>query len=165
MTEKNEEERVRAGLSESEMQANFLRLVFAGDEARLITFRTEIQHVIPAEVAVVVRGSSATGVRWEDGAPFDADGPGTSDIDLTLVGAEAIKWFTPEGFYIAEMHSKPLSDERPDVAPSLVPLRNQLSAMTGRPVNIQATRDWIMFVREYLMGQPWFTLIGKVASS
>jgi hypothetical protein len=27
-----------------------------------------------------------TGFRWKDGATFDADGPGTSDLDLTLVG-------------------------------------------------------------------------------
>jgi hypothetical protein len=31
-------------------------------------------------------------------------------------------------------------------------------------VNIQGTRDWIMFVREHLMGQPYLTLIGKVES-
>ena len=27
----------------------------------------------------MLRGSAVTGVRWQDGAPFDADGPGTSD--------------------------------------------------------------------------------------
>ena len=36
--------------------------------------------------------------------------------------------------------------------------------MVGRPVNIQGTRDWIMFVREHVMGQPYLTLCGKVES-
>ena len=30
--------------------------------------------------------------------------------------------------------------------------------MVGRPVNIQGTRDWIMFFREHVMGQPYLTL-------
>jgi hypothetical protein len=34
--------------------------------------------------------------------------------------------------------------------------------MVGRPVNIQGTRDWVMFVREHLMNQPYLTLIGKL---
>jgi len=35
-------------------------------------------------------------------------------------------------------------------------------SMVSRPVDIQGTRDWVMFVREYLMGQPYLTLIGKL---
>ncbi len=60
------------------------------------------------------------------------------------------------------MHSKPLSDQHPDVAPRLVPLRRHLMELVGRPVNIQGTRDWIMFVREHVMGQPYLTLFGRV---
>jgi hypothetical protein len=33
--------------------------------------------------------------------------------------------------------------------------------MVGRPVNIQATRDFVMYVRENLFGQPYLTLIEK----
>jgi hypothetical protein len=51
-----------------------------------------------------------------------------------------------------------------DTAAVLVPLRRRLMDMVGRPVNIQGTRDWIMFVREHVMGQPYLTLIGKVES-
>ena len=109
-----------------------------------------------------MRGSSVTGIRWEDGTPFDAEGPGTSDLDLTLVGGEVVDWFDPGAFYIPGVHSMPLCDENPDVAPRLVELRNELTAMVGRPVNIQATKDWIMFLRERLMGQPYLTLIGKL---
>ena len=160
MTESNET--TRAGLSESEMRGNFLNLVFLGDPVRFETFTTLLTEALPADVAAVVRGSSVTGRLWEDGAPFDVEGPGTSDIDLTLVGSAVIEWFLPHGFYIADIHSKPLCEKDPDIAPTLVPLRDKLSALAGRPVNIQATRNWIMFFREYLMGQPYLTLIGKV---
>lgn len=158
----DEEEKVRAGLSESEMRDNVVRLAFGGDRARYDEFCEVLRQAVPPGVAVVLRGSSVTGTRWEDGAPFDVEGPGTSDLDLTLVGGDIIGHYLEHGFYIAGVHSKPLSDKDPDIAPSLVSLRARLSAMVGRPVNIQGTRDWIMFVREYLMGQPYLTLIGKV---
>lgn len=157
-----EQEEVRAGLSETEMRETLVRLVFGGDTARLDEFLVVLTLALPPDSAAVLRGSSITGTRSGDGAPFDADGPGTSDLDLTLVGGPVVDWFTPEGFYIAGVHSKPLSEKDPDIAPGLVPLRDQLSAMVGRPVNIQGTRDWIPFVREYLMGQPYLTLVGKL---
>jgi len=49
----------------------------------------------------------------------------------------------------------------PDIAPDLVPLRQQLMAMVNRPVNIQATRDIVMYLRGELIGQPYHTLIEK----
>jgi hypothetical protein len=162
MSAGREEEVVRAGLSEEEMRANLLRLAFDGDEAKLQRFLAELVVVLPKDTAGVMRGSSVTGVRWEDGAPFDAEGPGTSDLDLTLVGGEVVQWFDPDAFYISGVHSKPLCDENPDAAPRLVPLRATLTELVGRPVNIQATKDWIMFLREHLMGQPYLTLIGKI---
>ena len=82
---------------------------------------------------MVLRGSAVTGVRWKDGAPFDADGPGTSDLDLTLVGDEVLQHFKLTGFYVPGVHTMPLSDEDPDIAPALVPLREQLMDMVGRP--------------------------------
>ena len=86
----------------------------------------------------MLRGSAVTGRRWKDGAPFDAEGPGTSDLDLTLVGDEVIEFFKVTGFFVPGVHSRPLSDDDPDIAPDLVPLREQLMAMVKRPVNIQA---------------------------
>lgn len=149
-------------LSASEMRDNLVRLAFGGDELKLQEFCTHLARALPADTAGVMRGSSVTGIRWEDGTPFDAAGPGTSDLDLTLVGGEVVNWFDPSAFYIPGVHSMPLCDEKPDVAPALVTLRNELTAMVGRPVNIQATKDWIMFLRERLMGQPYLTLIGKI---
>jgi len=151
-----------AVLSASEMRENLVRLAFGGDELKLQEFCTQLARLLPADTAGVMRGSSVTGVRWEDGSPFDADGPGTSDLDLTLVGGEVVDWFDPDAFYIPGVHTMPLCDENPHVAPRLVELRKELTAMVGRPVNIQATKDWIMFLRERLMGQPYLTLIGKL---
>jgi len=42
-----------------------------------------------------------------------------------------------------------------------VPLRERLMDMVGRPVNIQATRDFVMYVRGELLGQPYLVLIEK----
>ena len=149
-------------LSDDELRERIVRLGFRGDHGRFEMFIGALREALPADVTVVVRGSVVIGVRWEDGAPFDADGPGTSDLDLTLVGGEVVDWFHPDEFYIPGVHSKPLNEERLHAAPSLVPLRQTLTRLVGRPVNIQATKDWVMFVREHLMGQPYLTLIGKL---
>jgi hypothetical protein len=156
-----EGETVRAGMTESEMRDNVIRLAFGGDPARYEEFCRTLREEIPPGTAAVLRGSAVTGVRHSDNAPFDSDGPGTSDLDVTLVGAEAVAFYRLTGFFIPKIHSRPVSEEDPDIAPDLVPLRERLMKMVGRPVNIQGTRDWIMFVREHVMGQPYLTLCGK----
>ena len=120
-----------------------------------------VRAAIPEGTAVVLRGSAVTGQRWDDGAPFDADGPGTSDLDLTLVGDQVIELFKVTGFFVPGVHSRPVSEEDPEIAPDLIPLRQRLMAMVGRPVNIQATRDFVMYLRGDLLGQPYLTLIQK----
>jgi len=154
-----------AGMSETEMRANAIRLAFGGDEQRLEEFCAVLREWLPPGAAAVLRGSSVTGFRWEDGAPFDAAGPGTSDLDLTFVGEPVLAWFLPHGFYIPDLHTMPLGDDHHDISPALLPLRRRLVDMVGRPVNIQGTRSWIMFVREYVMRQPYLTLVGKLESS
>jgi hypothetical protein len=152
-------------MSEAEMRERVIRLAFGGDEARLNEFCEVVRRAIPEETAVVLRGSAVTGERWKDGTPFDGDGPGTSDLDLTLVGTEILGEYILDGFYVPGIHTKPLSDKDPDIAPSLVPLREKLVGMVKRPVNIQATRDFVMQLRGDWMGQPYLTLIGKVGES
>jgi hypothetical protein len=146
-------------LTDAEKRANVVRLAFGGDEERLNDFLRVLRQEIPPGTAVVLRGSAVTGRRFKDDAPFDADGPGTSDLDVTLVGDQAIGLFTVTGFFIPGVHSRPLSDEDPDIAPGLVPLRETLMVMTGRPVNIQATRRAAMKFRGDTLGQPYVTLI------
>ena len=158
----HESKETRTELTDEEKRANVIRLVFGGDPARFQEFCNEVAAILPPDASAVIRGSSVTGVRYEDGAPFDADGPGTSDVDLTLVGASVLDWYTSGGYYIPGVHSKPLSDEHPDVAPALVSLREKLSRMAGRPVNIQGTRDWSMFVKEVVLGEACLTVVGKL---
>ncbi len=146
------------------MRNNVVDLVFGGDKDRLEAFCDAVRTKLPASTSAVLRGSAVSGVRWKDGAPFDADGPGTSDLDLTLVGPDLLELYSLDGFFVPGVHSKPLSDDDPDIAPALVPLREQLIAMVGRPVNIQVTRDIVMFLRGDLLGQPYLTLVEKAGA-
>jgi hypothetical protein len=148
-------------LTEAEKRENVIRLAFAGDAARLDAFVEAIQRAIPENTGVVLRGSAVTGFRWKDGAAFDADGPGTSDLDLTLVGHRILEYFIFDGFFVPGVHSRPLSDQDRDIAPALVPLREELMVMVNRPVNIQGTRDFVMYLRGELLGQPYLTLVEK----
>ena len=72
-------------LSEEAMRQNVIRLAFDGDEDLFQEFCDLVHVAVPPGTTAVLRGSSITGERYADGAPFDADGPGTSDLDLTLV--------------------------------------------------------------------------------
>jgi hypothetical protein len=146
------------------MRANVIRLAFGGDEAAFNEFCTIVRQSVPEAHAAVLRGSAVTGFRFGDQAPFDADGPGTSDLDLTLVGADVLRYYTANGYWIPGIHSRPLSEEDPDIAPELVPLRQRLMAMVRRPVNIQGTRDWVQYMRGDILGQPYLTLFGSIES-
>lgn len=148
-------------LSDEQKRDNVIRLAFDRDETKYQEFCDAIRAAIPDGTTVVLRGSAVTGERWKDRAPFDADGPSTSDLDLTLVGDEAIKLFKLTGFFVPGLHSRPVSDDDPDIAPDLVPLRDRLMSLVGRPVNIQATREIVQQVRGDLLGQPYFVLMEK----
>ena len=152
-------------LTEVEKRTNVLRLAFGGDEEKFEEFLRVVRQEIPHGTGVVLRGSAVTGQRWNDGAPFDVDGPGTSDLDVTLVGDGVIGLFTVTGFFVPGVHSRPLSDDDPNIAPDLVPLRETLMTMTGRPVNIQATRKAAMKFRGETLGQPYLTLIENTEES
>ena len=156
-------EKVQGGLTETEKRDNVIRLAFGGSEEKFDEFVRVIREEIPEETTVVLRGSAVTGTRYKDGAPFDADGPGTSDLDLTLVGDAVIGLFTVTGFFVPGVHSRPLSDEDPKIAPDLVPLRETLITMTGRPVNIQASREMVLKLRGDILDQPYLTIIDKTA--
>lgn len=153
-------------LTNDQKRDTVIRLAFGGSKQKFDEFVEAVRQAIPPGTGVVLRGSVVTGARWKDGAPFDRDGPGTSDLDLTLVGGdEVIGLFKVTGFWVPGFNSRPLSDEDPDIAPDLVPLRARLIAMVNRPVNIQAARDVVLYLRGELGGQPYLVLIDKAGDA
>ena len=144
----------------AEKLSRVLELAFGNDRSKFDAFCSIIKDSVPEAHAAVLRGSVITGIRYVDGAPFDADGAGSSDLDLTLVGADVLRYYS--AFWIPGMHSKPLSDDDPDIAPELIPLRKRLIGLVGRPVNIQATRDWVQNFRGDIMHQPYLIVFGEI---
>ena len=165
MATPGDEAKVQGGLSEDEKRQNVLRLAFQGRQDLLDEFCGAIEETIPPGTTVVLRGSAVSGQRWKDSAPFDADGPGTSDLDLTLVGDGALVFFKPSGYFVPGVHTRPLSDDDPDIAPDLVPLRRALMNLVKRPVNIQASREIVIQFRGDLMDQPYLVLFEKPGGS
>ena len=136
-----------------------IRLAFGGDSRRFDEFVKALAEETPPGAQVILRGSAVTGHKWKSGDPFDADGPGTSDLDVTFVGGDMVTLFRE--FHISGIHSAPLSDAHPFASPALGPLRKRLCAMTGRPVNLQATTSLVQFVRDVVMSQPYVVLLKK----
>jgi hypothetical protein len=135
------------------------RLVFSGDRLRYDEFVRVISEATPDGVEVILRGSAVTGHKFGSDEPFDADGPGTSDLDVTFVGGDMVTLFRE--FHIPEVHSVPLSEEHPFASPALAPLRKRLGAMTQRAVNLQATTSLVQYVRDVTMDQPYLVLLKK----
>jgi hypothetical protein len=146
-------------LSQEAIRERVTRLAFGGDPKRFDEFVRLLQEVTPAGAEVILRGSAVTGHKWRSDEPFDADGPGTSDLDVTFVGGSMITLFRE--FHIPEIHSVPLSEAHPFASPALGGLRKQLCAMTQRPVNLQATTSLVQFVRDVVMDQPYLVLLKK----
>jgi hypothetical protein len=150
-------------MDETTLRENAIRLAFGGDPHAFDEFCRTVREGVPEADCAVLRGSAVTGMRHSDNAPFDADGPGTSDLDLTLVGADVLRYYILTGYFIPGIHTRPLCDKDPDIAPDLVPLRERLMGMVKRPVNIQASRDWFQVMRGELFDQPYLTLFGSVS--
>jgi hypothetical protein len=146
-------------MSEEELRARIVKLGFGGDGQRFESFCETLREGLPGGTGVALRGSVVTSERWEDGAPFDADGQGTSDLDVTLIGSKVMEYWLEDAFYIPGLHTKPLGDKDPLIAPGLNPLRESLQKLARRPVNFQATSNLVLFTRDVLLSQPYFTLI------
>jgi hypothetical protein len=145
--------------SEHEIRDRVIKLAFGDDPRRFEEFLRVLGDATPDGVDVILRGSAITGHKFENGAPFDADGPGTSDLDVTFVGGDMVMLFRE--FHIPAVHSVPLSDEHPFASPTLGPLRDRLCKMTGRPVNLQATTSLVQSLRDATMDQPYLVLLRK----
>jgi hypothetical protein len=135
------------------------RLAFGNDPKRYDEFVSVLSEATPDGVDVILRGSAVTGHKWGSDEPFDGEGPGTSDLDVTFVGGDMVMLF--HEFHIPGIHSVPLSEEHPYASSALGPLRVRLCEMTKRAVNLQATTSFVQFVRDVTMDQPYLVLVKK----
>lgn len=146
-------------MNEEQVEQRIIRLAFDGDTLRYREFCAKLKSGLPEGTGVALRGSVVTNKRWEDGEPFDANGRGTSDLDVTLVGTKVMEYWNEAAFYIPALHTKPLCDEDPAIAPALNPLREDLQRLARRPVNFQATANLILYARDVLFDEPYYTVI------
>ena len=146
-------------LTDEQIRERIIRLAFAGERPRFERFCARLRAGLPRGTGIVLRGSALTNERWEDGSPFDSLGKGTSDLDITLVGRDVMECWVEDEFYIPGLHTKPLGDECPEIAPALNALREELQRIARRPVHFQATANLILYARDVLFNQPYFTLI------
>lgn len=146
-------------MTDAEILERIIELGFDGDPSHFESFCERLRAGLPAGTGVALRGSVVTNEKYKDGRPFDADGKGTSDLDVTLIGSQAMDCWDKDEFYIPALHTKPLGDKAPHIAPSLNPLREDLQSMVKRPVNFQATANIVLFVRDVLLDEPYHIII------
>jgi len=146
-------------MSDMEVRARIVTLAFGGDERLFIAFYRKLQQGLPEGTGIILRGSVVTNKRHEDGTPYDSQGTGTSDLDVTLVGKKVMEAWAADAFYIPSLHTKPLCDKDPNIAPSLEPLRESLQKLVGRPVNFQATSSLVLYGRDVLFGEPYHVVV------
>jgi hypothetical protein len=146
-------------MTDEQTEERIIRLAFDGDALKYREFCAKLKSGLPEGTGVALRGSVVTNKRFEDGKPFDADGRGTSDLDVTLIGDKVMEFWNEDAFYIPALHTKPLCDEDAAVAPALNPLRQELQKLAGRPVNFQATANIILYSRDVLFNEPYCTVI------
>ncbi len=145
--------------TDQDTEERIVRLAFDGDALRFREFKAKLKAGLPGGTSVALRGSVVTNKKWADGRPFDADGRGTSDLDVTLIGDKVMEFWNDDAYYIPALHTKPLCDEDPGVAPALNALREELQQIAGRPVNFQATANIILYSRDVLFDEPYCVVI------
>jgi hypothetical protein len=165
MTDRPIEPKDAYQMTPNEIHARIVTLAFDGDERLFIAFYRKLQQGLPEGTGIVLRGSVVTNKRHEDGGAFDSLGKGTSDLDVTLVGSKVMEAWSPEAYYIPALHTKPLCDKDPDIAPSLNPLRESLQKLVGRPVNFQATSSLVLYGRDVLFGEPYYVIVDAGADA
>lgn len=134
-----------------------LRRAFRGDPDVYRRF-LETLRTATGDADIVLRGSAVTGESYREREAFDAHGPGSSDLDLVLVGKDAFRHWVPSAYYLRGVNTIPSSDRTPWVAPELERARRAAQSLVGRPVNIQAMARWFLELRAIMQGQPHVTL-------
>lgn len=149
-----------AGSEEPELLDAAVARAFDGDASRFGRFMALLQDAVPDGTRIALRGSVVQGESYRTGEPFDSRGPGTSDLDLVLLGEDAMALWHPEAFYIPAVNTFPLYDAQRWVAPGLDPARSAAQEVAGRPVAIQAMARWFLDLRSGLQGTAYVLLDG-----
>ncbi len=144
----------------SALEPDALERGFGGDAARLRRFVKTLRAALPAGTTIALRGSTVAGRSFKTGEPFDAAGPGTSDLDVVVVGEPVLGLWVPEAQLLGGINTLPLSDDARWVAPSLDRARRRAQAVARRPVSIQAMAGWFLDLRTLVQGQPYVVLDG-----
>jgi hypothetical protein len=131
---------------------------FDGETERFGRFARTLQQGVPPGTQLALRGSAIQGYSFRTLAPFDARGPGTSDLDVVLFGSDAMAAWNDDAYFVPGVNTLPLSDENPDLAPDLEPARVAAQAIARRPVAIQAMARWFLDLRSGLQGQPYVVI-------
>jgi hypothetical protein len=140
------------------MLAGALVRGFGGDPTVLARFLESLREALPAGTTIALRGSAVTGQRHGEEVPFDADGPGTSDLDVVAIGENVVELWVPEARLMGGINTLPLSDKAPHVAPSLDPTRRRAQEVVGRPLSIQSMAGWFLDLRGLVQGHPYVIL-------
>jgi hypothetical protein len=144
----------------TELLGALVERAFGSDWDRYASFVATLRSGLPADARIVVRGSAVQGESYRSGEPFDARGPGTSDLDLVLLGDAAMALWRPEAFYLANVNTLPLDDSTTWAAPDLEPTRVAAQELAGRPVAIQAMAPWFLELRSALQGTTYLVVDG-----
>jgi hypothetical protein len=142
------------------LEPDALERGFGGDAARLRRFVSTLRDALPEGTTIALRGSTVAGRSYKTGEPFDAEGPGTSDLDVVVVGEPVLGLWVPEAQLLGGINTLPLSDDARWVAPSLDRARRRAQAVARRPVSIQAMAGWFLDLRTLVQGQPYVVLDG-----
>jgi hypothetical protein len=144
------------------IDAETLERGFGGDPVRLRRFVSTLRAALPPGTTIALRGSTVAGQSYKTGEPFDAGGPGTSDLDVVIVGEPVVGLWVPEAQLLGGINTLPLSDDADWVAPALDRARRRAQAIARRPVSMQAMAGWFLDLRTLVQGQPYVVLNGDM---
>jgi hypothetical protein len=140
------------------LSAEALERAFLGDPAILESFVRVLRQALPDGTTIILRGSAIAGHSYETDAPFDADGPGTSDLDVVVVGEGVVDLWNDDARLLGGVNTLPLSDSAPCAAPLLDLARREAQDLVRRPVSIQGMAKWFLDLRGVVQGTPYAVL-------
>lgn len=140
------------------LSAEALERAFLGDPAILESFVDLLRRALPDGTTIILRGSAIAGHSYETDAPFDADGPGTSDLDVVVVGEGVVDLWNDDARLLGGVNTLPLCNSAPCATPALDRARRDAQKLVRRPVSIQGMAKWFLDLRGVVQGTPYAVL-------